>query len=86
MEACRELDAPKILKVSTPFPFPEKLALKFLDGLDEVLCIEELDPVIERELTYICGKYHLQTKIYGKLQRMWMTGQLCSSAVMKLPE
>ena len=44
------------LKVSTPHPFPEKLAVEFLTGLDEVLCLEELDPVIERELTYICGK------------------------------
>ncbi len=58
---------PKILKVSTPFPFPEKTALEFLEGLDEVLCIEELDPVIERALTQICGKYHLNIKIRGKL-------------------
>ncbi len=57
----------RLLKVSTPFPFPEKLALEFLSGLDEVLCIEELDPVIERALTYVCGKYGLKTKIYGKL-------------------
>ena len=55
------------LKVSTPHPFPEKLAVEFLTGLDEVLCLEELDPVIERELIYICGKYHLNTKIIGKL-------------------
>ena len=32
-----------------------------------MLCIEELDPVLERELTYLCGKYHLPVKIYGKL-------------------
>ena len=50
----------KLFKVSTPHPFPEKKALEFLEGLDEVLCIEELDPVIERELTYICGKYRLR--------------------------
>ncbi|SEL26621.1 indolepyruvate ferredoxin oxidoreductase alpha subunit [Ruminococcus sp. YRD2003] len=66
-EALAGREAPKVLKVSTPFPFPEKLAVEFLSGLDEVLCIEELDPVIERELTYICGKYHLGTKILGKL-------------------
>ena len=66
-EALAGREAPKVLKVSTPFPFPEKLAVEFLNGLDEVLCIEELDPVIERELTYICGKYHLGTKIFGKL-------------------
>ncbi len=66
-EALAGKQAPRVMKVTTPFPFPEKLALKFLDGLDEVLCIEELDPVIERELTYICGKYHLPVKIRGKL-------------------
>ncbi|MBR4724284.1 MAG: indolepyruvate ferredoxin oxidoreductase subunit alpha [Lachnospiraceae bacterium] len=56
-----------LLKVGTPFPFPEKLALSFLEGLDAVLVFEELDPVIERELTYICGKYGLKTRICGKL-------------------
>ncbi|SFW26898.1 indolepyruvate ferredoxin oxidoreductase subunit alpha [Ruminococcus flavefaciens] len=67
MEALRGKSAPRVFKVSTPFPFPEQAAVKFLEGLDEVLCIEELDPIIERELTYICGKYHLNTKILGKL-------------------
>ncbi len=69
MEAVRGKAAPRIFKVSTPFPFPEQQAVEFLRGLDEVLCIEELDPVIERELTYICGKYHLDTRIRGKLTR-----------------
>lgn len=59
--------SPAVLKISIPFPFPEKLALNFLSDLDEVLCIEELDPVIERELTYICGKYRLNVSIRGKL-------------------
>lgn len=57
----------RTLKIATPHPFPEKLAVEFLNGLDEVLCIEELDPVIERALIYVCGKYHLNVKIYGKL-------------------
>lgn len=57
----------KMLKVATPNPFPEKLALEFLDELTEVMVIEELDPVIEKELVYICGKYHLDVKIRGKL-------------------
>lgn len=57
----------KLLKIATPHPFPEKLALEFLEGLTEVMVIEELDPVIERELVYICGKYHLPVQIKGKL-------------------
>ncbi len=60
-------DHPRVLRVATPFPFPEKKALEFLDGLDEVLCIEELDPVIERALVFLCGKYHLSVTIRGKM-------------------
>ena len=60
-------DDVKLMKVSTPFPFPEKLTLEFLDGVSEVIVIEELDPVIERELVYICGKHHLNIYIKGKL-------------------
>ena len=60
-------DAPAVLKVATPFPFPEKLALEFLKDKDEVLCVEELDPVIERALVFVCGKYGLNVRIRGKL-------------------
>ncbi len=67
LESLKSIDSIPILKIATPHPFPEKLALEFLEGLDAVLCFEELDPVIEKELTYICGKYHLPVKIYGKL-------------------
>ena len=71
MEAREKQGALRTLKVSTPYPFPEKLAVEFLAGLDEVLCVEELDPYIEKELVYLCGKYGLKTKILGK-----MTGQM----------
>ncbi|WP_455125609.1 indolepyruvate ferredoxin oxidoreductase subunit alpha [Ruminococcus sp.] len=67
MEALHGKAAPRLLKVATPFPFPEQLAVEFLQGLNEVLCLEELDPVIEQELVYLCGKYHLPTRIRGKL-------------------
>ena len=69
-----EENQPRILRVATPFPFPEKLAREFLTDLDEVLCIEELDPVIERALIFTCGKYSFKTRIYGK-----MTGHITPS-------
>jgi indolepyruvate ferredoxin oxidoreductase alpha subunit len=62
-------DVGKIFKVSTPHPFPEKLAVEFLAGLEEVLVIEELDPVIEKELVFLCGKHNLPVKIKGKLTK-----------------
>ncbi len=60
-------DIPPVLKVATAHPFPEPLALKFMKELDKVIVLEELDPVIERELVYLCGKHHLPVEIYGKL-------------------
>jgi indolepyruvate ferredoxin oxidoreductase alpha subunit len=57
----------KVLKLATPHPFPDELALEFLAGLDEVLVVEELDPVIEENLLRLCGKASLKVKITGKL-------------------
>ena len=59
----------KVLKLATSHPFPERLAREFLDGLDEVLVVEELDSVIEEALLQICGKYHLPVDIRGKLTK-----------------
>lgn len=60
-------DSPSVLRIATPNPFPEKLALEFLQSVEEVLVFEELDPVIEKELVYLCGKHNLNVKIRGKL-------------------
>ena len=57
----------RVLRVATPFPFPDDLALEFLAGVDEVLCVEELDPVNERALTALAGRYHLDVTVRGKL-------------------
>ncbi|MCI7145876.1 MAG: indolepyruvate ferredoxin oxidoreductase subunit alpha [Clostridiales bacterium] len=62
--------SPALMKISTPFPFPEKAAVDFLKRVDRVLCVEELDPFIERQLLQICGKYGLGTVIEGKLTHM----------------
>ena len=60
-------EVPSVLKISTPFPFPEKLAEDFVKGVDEVLVIEELDPYIERHLVYVCGRAGLKVNIKGKI-------------------
>lgn len=62
-----ENGAYKLLKVATAYPFPQKLVLSFLEGLQEVIVFEELEPVLERELLILCGKEKLQTTIRGKL-------------------
>ena len=56
--------AGKFLKIATANPFPEALALRFLEGLEKVVVIEELDPVIENALIHLCGKYKLHTVMH----------------------
>ena len=61
-----ERPALRLLKISTPHPFPEELAAEVLKEADAVLAAEELSPVIERELQRIAGKLHLPVVISGK--------------------
>lgn len=67
MEALGSYSDVRILKIATANPFPEKLVLKFLTGLESVLAIEELDPVLEEQILRVCGKHGIQIKTYGKL-------------------
>ncbi|MDR0842054.1 MAG: indolepyruvate ferredoxin oxidoreductase subunit alpha [Acidobacteriota bacterium] len=55
----------RLLKVGT-VPFAERLGLDFLEGIEEALVIEELDPVIEDALIRLCGLHGLKTRIRGK--------------------
>lgn len=59
----------KVLKLATPHPFPDKLVLEFLQGLEEVLVVEELDPVAEENLLRLCGQLGLAIRIRGKLTK-----------------
>ncbi|MEI6100985.1 MAG: thiamine pyrophosphate-dependent enzyme, partial [Eubacteriales bacterium] len=59
----------RILKLGAVYPFPSALAAKFLDGLERVLVLEELDDVIEQKLLETAGKYHINTEILGKRTR-----------------
>ena len=73
----------KMLKIST-IPFPDKLALSFLEGLDEVLVIEDLDPVIEDELIRLCGQKNINVKIKGKhTKHIQNAGEITIDSVIK---
>lgn len=64
----------RFCKIGTPYPFPESFVLSCLEGVEEVLCVEELSPYIESALLKIIGKHQLPIKVYGKL-----TGHIASS-------
>jgi len=65
-EALQDIASPcKLLKVSA-YPFPKLLARQFIEGLEEVLVIEELDPVIEDALISLCGECGIGATVLGK--------------------
>ncbi|MDE6520533.1 MAG: indolepyruvate ferredoxin oxidoreductase subunit alpha [Ruminococcus sp.] len=55
-----------LVKIATPYPFPEKLALSVMKNVDEILCVEELSAYLEMQLQRIAGVHHLPVKIFGK--------------------
>ena len=57
----------RLIRVATAFPFPEGFMLKALEGVQEVLCVEELSPFIEEQILKTAGKHHLDIKVSGKL-------------------
>lgn len=66
-EILSSMEEVKVLKIATPHPWPEKLVLEFLNGIEEVLSIEELDPILEQALLVTIGKHNLNIKVHGKI-------------------
>lgn len=59
-----------ILKIATPFPFPESLAAPFMEACDRVLVIEETDTLIEyllRDRTKVLGRLSGHVPLEGEL-------------------
>ena len=54
-------------QVGTPYPFPAVAADEFTCGLDRIIVFEELDHVIEDELTVRAGRTHASYEVLGKL-------------------
>ena len=66
-EALTSLQAScRLVKLVTANPFPKDFARSFLQSASQVLVLEELDPVIEEELTRLCGEDGLPLTICGK--------------------
>jgi indolepyruvate ferredoxin oxidoreductase alpha subunit len=55
-----------LLELGITYPTPETLILDFVSRMEEVLVLEELEPILENEIRIICQKNGLKTKIYGK--------------------
>lgn len=62
-----EVPACRFWQVGTPYPFPEETAARFVEGLDQVLVLEELDHVLEDALLVHAGRTHAAYEVRGRL-------------------
>ncbi|MFP4085090.1 MAG: indolepyruvate ferredoxin oxidoreductase subunit alpha [Desulfonatronovibrio sp.] len=56
----------KVLELGIAYPFPENLIKNFLEGLDKVVILEELEPILENDVRILCQKEKLSVDVMGK--------------------
>ena len=56
-----------VLKITLSYPFPDQLVLDFIKDLETVIIVEEVDPIMEKEVLSIIGQNGLKKIIHGKL-------------------
>lgn len=59
------INAP-ILKLGMSYPLPTEKILSFIGELDRLLIVEELDPILEKEIKALAFDHDLNLKIHGK--------------------
>ena len=73
LEACQALagqlgveDRVGLLSLATVWPLPEQYILSHLKGVEKVLTLEEVDPVLEHNLESIAGRNQLRVTFSGR--------------------
>jgi indolepyruvate ferredoxin oxidoreductase alpha subunit len=68
MDVINENQLPiNVLKITLSYPFPEKCVLEFIEELESIIVVEEVDPVMEKDVLAVIGKNGLNKRVYGKL-------------------
>lgn len=60
------LDKVSILKLSTTYPLPLKSIEKFIENVEKILVVEELEPIIENQIKVLLFEKGLKKEIHGK--------------------
>ncbi len=59
-------DKVKVLELGFTHPLPENLLLSFVQGLDKLLVIEELEPILENDIRVLVQSKNIELEIFGK--------------------
>lgn len=66
-EALKALPPVRLIRIATAYPFPETFLRQALNGVKEVICLEELSPFLEEKTLQTAGRHHLPIRVSGKL-------------------
>ncbi len=75
---------PDILKLALSYPIPKKLLADFCKNHDEILVLEELDPILEQEIKALAFDEELSVKIYGKEEAEDLIGEYRPEKVRRI--
>lgn len=56
-----------LMKLATPYPFPEITVSKLLEAVEKLIVIEELEPFVEIHVRALAQEVNSNLKIYGKM-------------------
>ena len=65
-----------LLKLGLSYPMPKAKVLEFLSSHDEVVLVEELDPVMELEIKSLAWDKKVDCKIFSRQSRDYIMGEL----------
>lgn len=68
MDLVEENNLPiNVFKITFSYPFPEKSILEFINNSKKIMVVEEVDPIMEKEVLAVLGRYGVEKRVHGKL-------------------
>lgn len=74
-------DGFQILELGFSFPFPEQTLVDFLQGIQTVLVLEELEPFVEDTVRVLCQRHGLPCVVKGKSGLLTRIGEYSTDLV-----
>ena len=71
----------KLLELGFTWPLPEKLIAEFLRGLERVVIVEELEPLLENQVRALAQRLDIKVEISGKNHIFTRLGEYSTSLV-----
>ncbi len=70
-----------ILELGITYPLPVGLILSFLKDMEKVLILEELEPIMEKEIKALCYENSLSLPVEGKGENLTRIGEYSTKAI-----